>query len=197
MKAVDLVPKTPSEVAAGVGILASVLAALRAFLKRTGRSAGAFRAACNLHRTFGDEAGEKLHTLIKELKYSQTVADVTRNLIHKHLGIGVYVCDTSGACVWVSSHLAAMFGMAEHDMLGFGWVAPIKDKLKAHTMWTQCVQNKIPYSDRYIVCPGNGARSFHAVTEAMPVAAADGTVLCHVGYVKRDESVEEEGGKGI
>lgn len=190
MKPSDLVPQTPSEVAAGLGVLATILASVRAAYKRAGRSAGAMRAAISIHKTFGEEAGEKLHTLIRELKHSQTVADVTRNLIHKHLGIGVYVCDTSGACVWVSSHLASMFGMAEHDMMGYGWVSPIKDKLKAHTTWTQCVQTKIPYSDRYIVAPLNGAKPFQAITEAMPVSAADGTILCHVGYVKREEFLE-------
>jgi transcriptional regulator with PAS, ATPase and Fis domain len=173
-------------------LLAGLAAAVRGVYKRLRHSSGALRAARNLHRAFGDEAGDKLHSLIKELKYSQTVADVTRNLIHKHLGIGVYVCDTSGACVWVSAHMASMFGMAEHEMLGFGWVAPIKDKLKAHTSWTQCVKNKIPYSDKYVVAPINGAKAFHAVTEAMPVPAADGTILCHVGYVKRESFVEEE-----
>ena len=149
-------------------------------------------AAASLYKTFGGDAGDRLHSMIKDLKHAQTVAEVTRNLIHKHLGIGVYVCDTSGACVWVSAHLASMFGMAEHEMLGFGWVAPVKDKLKAHTAWRQCVENKIPYSDRYVVCPLNGAPSYNAHTEAMPVTASDGTVLCHVGYVKRESFIEEQ-----
>lgn len=190
MKLPDLPPLSPSELAAGAGAIAAAAAAVRVAFKKLGRSIGSFRSACSLNKAFGDDAGERLQTIIKELKYSQTVADVTRNLIHKHLGIGVYVCDTNGACVWVSSHLASMFGMAEHDMMGFGWVAPLRDKLKAHTVWTECVKNRIPYQDRYIVAPSNGAQAFHAVTEAMPVQASDGTILCHVGYVRRESFIE-------
>lgn len=191
MKLPDLPPLSPSEITAGAGALAAAAAAARVAFKKLGRSVGAFRSACSVNKAFGDDAGERLQTIIKELKYSQTVADVTRNLIHKHLGIGVYVCDTNGGCVWVSSHLASMFGMAEHDMMGFGWVAPLRDKLKAHTVWTECVKNRIPYQDRYIVAPSNGAQAFHAVTEAMPVQASDGTILCHVGYVRREGFVEQ------
>lgn len=191
MKLPDPQNLSASEITAGIGLLAGVLAVAKKWASKVGKSGGAMRAAISLHRAFGEDAGDKLQALIKEINHAQTVADVTRNLIHKHLDVGVYVCDPAGACVWVSPHLASMFAMAEQEMLGFGWVAPITDKFRAHTAWKQSVDNRIPYSDRYIVHPQNGAPAFKAMTEAMPVTAADGTALCYVGYVKRESFLRE------
>ena len=70
-----------------------------------------------------------------------------------HIGMPEYVCKSDGQCLYASPRLCEIYGRIEADMLGFGWSTSIiqDDRDRALNKWIDCVKNKKPYEDTYMI----------------------------------------------
>lgn len=113
-----------------------------------GRSYRAFLAAHSLSAHFGTRAGETLYNLLDSLELAAVEASARRNIVERHLQIGIYVCSRLGAITWVNEHFSASFGIDRDAATGFGWVSCIHsdDRDRVQEAWRRYAANDLPFS---------------------------------------------------
>jgi hypothetical protein len=76
--------------------------------------------------------------------------------------------------------------MDEKEFHGTGWLKAVKDKFAAFEHWKLSRINEIPYSDSYAIINQSTNEEYLIYTEAYPVKISDGTLLCYVGFAKKE-----------
>lgn len=132
---------------------------------------------------FGKSAGKVLKEIMQQRGLEILIDEMRLNIIENAVGIGIYIADPSGNCTYANKTLAKMFGQAQHDMLGYGWIGPIVDKQKAFHTWKFAVDNNIPYRDVYDITVNGVTNTYHAEAEAS-VTDNSNVVLGYVGIVR-------------
>lgn len=145
-------------------------------------------AADRLHDLLGRTPVDELHRIVSETATSVGEIGIRQRITERHLSIGIFVCDASGRTTWANDYLCESFGIDSSSIDGFGWLSAVAkpDRQRVYEEWTRCVQNDLPYRDRYMVEPQHGGQPWECVTEAWPKKEGERT-LYYVGYAKRVE----------
>lgn len=140
--------------------------------------------ASQLHSEFGDDAARQIRKLFDDLASARSIEEVRQTVAEKHLRIGIYICDPTGACTWSNEFLAESFGVDESKMRGYGWISAINEneQLVVHSRWVTSIENGLPYHAEYTVENKRTGQSWRAVTEARPLKR-HGEVVSYVGWV--------------
>jgi len=135
----------------------------------------------DIEANFGREAGRAIRDILMT-RGSELILDEARlDIIENAVGLGIYICDPAGRCTYANKTLAKMFGMQQHDMLGYGWFHPIVDKPKAFTNWNFSIDNNVPYMDVYdIIVQGETKR----ISTEAEYSEAGSVIIGFVGIAK-------------
>lgn len=132
---------------------------------------------------FGKEAGRVLRDIMKQRGLEITIDEMRLNIIENAIGLGIFICNSDGKCTYANKTLAKMFGLSQHEMLGFGWLGPIIDKQTAYDNWKFSVDHGTPYRDMYDVRIADVTKTYTA--EAEPSLDEEKRItLGFVGVVK-------------
>ena len=65
----------------------------------------------------------------------------------------VFECDVEGQCTFANKALSDLFGMADDELMGNGWLVGIDpaDRERIWQVWLSCVKSHIPYEAVYSV----------------------------------------------
>lgn len=68
--------------------------------------------------------------------------------------IHTFECNIDGTCVYASRSLAALFGLNQDEMLGYGWLEAIssaEERRRVQSNWQNAIATGSPYRDSYKV----------------------------------------------
>jgi PAS domain-containing protein len=159
--------------------LVGVLVGCWGWIKRMVRSV---RLSDDWHDRFGSRPVDVIKELHKVSQRCASIAEIQRELLSERLGLGCYVCDPNGECIWSNAVLREMLELDSQQMLGFGWLSTVVEKTAVHEEWLQSIGRRIPYDAEYTVRRSDGNR--RARTRAFACVTHDGTMLAYVGYVE-------------
>lgn len=174
----------------GIGGIIGIITALYAFYKWLKPSVLAYYEIHKYNHTIG-------HTLMKDIerKLGKTAAqsildfmssssndykshDIRLDRVENAIGMGIYVSDDKGKCIYANSTLSNMFGMDKEDMLNSGWLKAVIDREKSYTRWKFCIDNRVPYNDTYEILVDGVIKKCYTEAEAILV---DDVVIGYVG----------------
>lgn len=84
----------------------------------------------------------------------------------------IFETDAKGACTFANAALCDLFGLSLSQMQGNGWLGALgtqEDRDRTYKIWMTCVENRIPYLDRYRVRNSHSGESYYVRVTAMPV----------------------------
>lgn len=136
---------------------------------------------------WGEDAPRAIQRLLADISRAQGRGEVERRLFAEHIGLALYICDPSGSCTAANDPLCELFGLDSSGFVGFGWLECLEERLEIYQDWIRCVTNGLPYHQAYTVVNQRTGERNKCETRAYAVTAADGTVVCYVGYVERVE----------
>lgn len=110
-----------------------------------------------------------------------------------HFGItlrdeAVWECDPEGHCRWASPALCQMFGMAQQDMTGFGWlevIASQDERAKVGREWLEAVERRIPYAAQYTIHNRHTGEKCVVESRGWPCTDGDGRPIWYYGTCER------------
>lgn len=179
---------TPGEIATAIGGLTAILLFVRR-VRVAACNAGshlldAFRIPSQFRGEFGDRPAKRIADAVRTVSCSQDLAQLKVEILHRHLGIGIFVCDPSGKCTEVNDQLCELFGLDSKEMVGFGWLSAVVegDRMETHKAWAYAVKNDLPYRSEYTI---RNARTHSELrVRARAWATKEGGVtLGYLGYV--------------
>jgi PAS domain S-box-containing protein len=164
-----------------IGALGSIWAAWRLLRDRL---YFVFRAADAVRKRYGDDAESVVEWWHSRQKII-AIQEVRQRLLESHIGIAIYVCDSTGNCEFANDELGELFGLDRADFRGFGWLEAIvnEDRERTHGAWMFCVANKVPYECEYVVKNKRTGKTIKCLATGYPVVRESGEVLCYVGMV--------------
>lgn len=97
---------------------------------------------------------KRLDGIDSSIKLSENLTLLNNHLIKilvDKYDVGLFICDTSGACIWTNEALQKIFGGGAADMLGDGWLNFLHpdDVKKVFQAWKDAVSSWYPYKIRY------------------------------------------------
>lgn len=140
------------------------------------------RIVKDIEKRLGRDAGRVLMEFMRDNDGRHLNQGIRLNLIENNLGIGIFVCDADGKCIYANETLCGIFGLSRQAMTGFGWLNPVVNKQEAFNSWMFSVNNKIPYRNEYDIKVGDTTSRVYAEAEA--TKAGDEVVLGYVGIVR-------------
>ena len=67
------------------------------------------------------------------------------DILENKVGVGIYICDDEGKCIYTNKYLAKIFDCDKIEMQNFGWTKKVVDQQKALDKWIYCTTNKLSY----------------------------------------------------
>ncbi len=98
----------------------------------------------------------------------------------------LYECAPDGSCTYASKALCELFGLSHNDMLGNGWLGGIDEKYRiaAFHHWKECVDQKVPYNNSYIVKNRKTGDHINVITMAKPIIDSRNQISSYLGIVQ-------------
>lgn len=137
----------------------------------------------DIEKKFGKEIANTIIDFMRKSKSYNDNTDVRLNMLENELGIGIYVCNADGKCVYANRILCEMFGLPLNKMQGSGWLEPVIDKKKVYDDWVFSFKNGIPYNTEYDIEVNGTIKTI--ITKAEEEKTEDSNiVLGYIGWVK-------------
>lgn len=173
-------------------VLGGLVTALAVGWRLLGRGYRALLAADSLSTSFGHRAGETIYSLLDSLELAAVEASARRNIVERHLQIGIYVCSRLGAITWVNEHFSASFGIDRDAATGFGWVSCIHsdDRDRVQEAWRRYAANDLPFSATCRVTNQRTNETWVGEFKTLPLMRGDEIA----GWVGCVEEVKQETG---
>ena len=149
--------------------------------------------AHRMGNTFGRRGDETLSAFILRAEAEIIEGRARRSIIETTIGLGIYICDTEGRCVFANDWIIENYGVDSADISGHGWLAGVvnSDRAEVHQHWQYCVDNRVPYNAAYTIRNPRTGKEIKAATTATEVMDATGTVAFWIGTVTEIE-IENE-----
>ena len=166
-----------------VGAVGFGIAAIKVWRQFGGSLLSVIGFCHNLHTRYGDDAGKKIIEEIDRLTHRVGVNSVRLEMVEHRSSLALFVCLPTGACEFVNRELSELFGLDNDECRGFGWTAPIDfgDKIRVVEHWKKCVDNGLPYEERYTIWNGRTNAKLRIYARALPHFDSSGKLLVYVG----------------
>jgi PAS domain S-box-containing protein len=142
----------------------------------------------NLQKELLPNGGKSLNDSIRRIE-----GKIDKVYAGFHFGItlrdeAVWECDPEGHCRWASPSLCHMFGIAQQDMIGFGWleaVATQDERARVGKEWVDAVEKRIPYSAQYTIHNRMTGEKCVVESRGWPCVDTDGNPIWYYGTCER------------
>lgn len=135
----------------------------------------------SIENNFGIEAGKKIKEMFYNLHNRMDIKNIRLDLLENTLNLGIYICDENGKCIYANNTISSIFDLDKSEMIGSGWLKPVKDKEKVFKEWKFSVENNLPYKTEYELLNGKVVS-----TEAYP-SIQEGITISWVGLLKEKQ----------
>jgi transcriptional regulator with PAS, ATPase and Fis domain len=132
----------------------------------------------DIERKLGKTAAQNILDFMASSSNDRKTYDIRLDRVENAIGMGIYVADSKGKCIYANSTLSNMFGMDKEDMLNSGWLRAVIDREKSYSRWKFCIDNRVPYNDTYEILVDGVIKKCYTEAEAILV---DDVVIGYVG----------------
>ncbi len=163
-------------------ILVSLLAA---FWRRLVRIYRSLSVAAGMYDRWGANPAATIHEMLEVATRARSEDALRVGILERIVGVGIYLCDSSGKCHAVNEVLCELFGRDSQDMRGKGWLGAIieKDRNRVNQEWTNSIATGVPYSTTYVIHNERLGQEITCYTEAYAIVSPNGQIVGFVGWV--------------
>lgn len=160
----------------------------RRFIKNAIKS---FMLGNRFYAVYGEDPVQAIKQIHEAIQNAHNTLEIRQSISEKYLKIGVYICSTTGKCIWANDQICEIFGLDSSDMKDFGWLSSIEtsERKRVHENWMYAVTNQISYTESYVVCNHRNGEKIKISTEAIAVVDDSDEIQCYVGYITIKEKV--------
>lgn len=108
--------------------------------------------------------------------------------------IHTFECNIDGTCVYASRSLAALFGLNQDEMLGYGWleaVSSAEERRRVQSNWQNAINTGSPYRDSYKIHNRRTGERFIATAHSV-ISKNRNKPLRIFGTVERVTTIKSE-----
>lgn len=102
--------------------------------------------------------------------------------------VHTFECQVDGSCLYASRSLAALFGLNQDEMRGYGWLDAIdgaEERQRVQSNWANALEHGSPYRDTYRVHNRRTGERFIATAHAIVSRNRNQKILRIFGTVER------------
>jgi PAS domain S-box-containing protein len=103
--------------------------------------------------------------------------------------IGLFECDRSGMCTFANSAMSNIFGLAQEELKGNGWLQAIdeNERYEVWDAWHKMIEDNIPYDTTYLVINRDSKKRFQCRSTAKPHFDSRKGILGYIGVIEATE----------
>lgn len=188
MEIVDFFLRNYGSISLIAATVFGVIIKFRRFIKNAIKS---FILGDSFYNIYGENPAQAIKQVHEAIQNAHNTLEIRQSIAEKYLKIGVYICSTSGKCLWANEYLCEIFGLDSTEMKDFGWLSSIdtNDRKRVYENWIYAIHNKLSYSDDYNITNSRTMIKYNISTEAVAVVDDKNEIQCYVGYITIREQI--------